>query len=349
MTAGAVVPNRSSRLPAFTSRPSADLAGRAVAIAADVPAVFDTTLAPHHKMIGRWVAVRETEAGRYTRPEARRRIEQVFGEAVAEILGPFELVELRVVALVGDSDLPPALIIVCDSIGQIDLGWIEKSNVLSDTLFGAVAPVGWRAAAYQAIGTTLGAALPMFGYHDLIEELAAYNWDGETDDAGARRALADHGFADDEIDETTLPSQIAARRPDWMTAKPAPLADMPRPLRAALKRLRDARAALARFGGVDNAWCFEREHLLTYLPEMEERCPLPPLTIVPFDQFARELDDVCRFGMEQGFYDIAGLCALTDPDTIDAWFASLKLGAELLLAAQALINLDPANPAQVKL
>ncbi len=71
---------------------------------------------------------------------------------------------------------------------------------------------------------------------------------------------------------------------------------------------------------------------------------MPPITLVPFEQFARELDDVGRFGMEQGFYDIAGFCQLIDVATVDAWFASLRVGAELLLAAQDLINLDPANP-----
>jgi len=344
MTAGAVVPNRSGRLPAFTSRPSADLAGRAVSIADDVPAVFDVTLAPHHKMIGRWVAARETEAAAYTRPEARRRIEQVFEEAVAEILAPFDLIDLRIVALVGDSDLPPALTIVCDTIGQVELGWIEKSNVLSDTLFGQVAPVGWRAAAYRAVCETLGAALPVFGYDHLVEEVAAYHWDGETNDEGARAALIDHGHTDEDIAEMTLPSQMDAKRPDWMTAKAAPLKDMPRPLRAALKRVREAFASLTGIGDAGNAWNYDREQLLSYLPEAAEWATIPPITLVPADQFARELDDIGRFGMELGFDDIAGICSLTDGDTVDAWFASLKAGAELLLATQALINLDPANP-----
>lgn len=344
MTAGTVVPNRSSRLPAFTSRPSADLAGRAVAIAADVPAVFDATLAAHHKMIGRWVAARETSAYRYTRQDARRRIEDVFSMAVAEILRPFNLVSLRVVALAGDSDVPPALTIVCDTIGQVELGWIEKSNVLMNTAFGAVAPVGWRAAAYQTICQTLGAALPVFGYEELFEEVSAYYWDGALDDEGARAALLDYGHGDDDIAEMTLPSQMAAKRPDWMTAKAAPLKHMPRALRAALKRVRDAHDALKAIGPAGNAWHCDREHLFTYLPEAEEWAHLPPITLVCADEFARELDDIGRFGMEMGFDDIAGLCSLTDADAIDAWFASLKVGAELLLATQALINLDPANP-----
>jgi len=67
------------------------------------------------------------------------------------------------------------------------------------------------------------------------------------------------------------------------------------------------------------------------------------MTLVPADHFARELDYVGDYGMQQGFMDIAGLCPLSDPGKVDDWFASLKLGAELLLAAQQLINLDPAN------
>jgi hypothetical protein len=68
------------------------------------------------------------------------------------------------------------------------------------------------------------------------------------------------------------------------------------------------------------------------------------MTLVPFEHFARELDDVGRHGMELGFMDIAGLCPLPEVDSIDAWLASLRLGADFLLAAQSLIQFDPANP-----
>jgi hypothetical protein len=70
---------------------------------------------------------------------------------------------------------------------------------------------------------------------------------------------------------------------------------------------------------------------------------LPPLTLVPVEQFAREVDDVGRHGMEYGFMDIAGFCPLPDSVPIDDWFASLRVGARFLLAAQDLIQLDPAN------
>ena len=347
--AGAVIPSRSSRRPALPSRPSADLAGLTVALSADVPAAFEAPLAPHHKLIGRWVAAREQTAGRYTRHGARQRIEQAFGAAVGEILQPFELADLRVVALIGGDDLPPALAIMCDSIGQLDMGWIEKSNVLSNTLFGQVAPVGWRAAAYQALCQTLNAVLPIFGYEDLFDEVSAYYWDGATDDDSARKTLIEyHGAEAEDLDEMTLPSEMNARRPDWMTAKPAPLAQMPAELRRAVKRLRDAHKALKAIGRDGSAWRFDFEHLCSYIPEAEDWSHLPSMTLVPFDQFARELDDVGRHGMEVGFMDVAGICQLPGTDSVDEWLASLKLGAELLLAAQDLINLYSPETEAVK-
>lgn len=335
---------RSNRPRGSASRPSADLAGRAVAIAPSVPAIFDAPLAPHHRLIGRWVAQHDAPADLCTRHETRRRIERVFADAVTAILQPFDLVDLRVMVLVGEAELPPALALICDSIGQLDLGWIEKSNVLSTTLFETIAPMAWRAAAYQALARALPAALPIMAYDDLIEELSAYWWDGETTDAEARKALIEyHGAEADDLTEMILPSDVAARRPDWMTATPAPLKHMPAHLRAALKRLRDAAEALRTLDRPRNAWRAGREHVDEYLPGLEDRSHLPPLTIVPFDHFANELDDVCRIGMETGFDDVVGLCPLTDIETIDAWFASLRLGADLLVAAQALINLDPTK------
>ena len=269
----------------------------------------------------------------------------MFDAAVRAILSPFALVDLQVVALVGEDALPPALAVICDSIGQLDLGWIEKSNLLQDTVFGNVAPVGWRAAAYRAIESTLGTALPIFGYADLFEEVSAYYWDGATDDDGARATLIDYfGHDPDDVSAMTLPSEMNARRPDWMTAKAAPMKDMPPALRHALARLRDTHAALKAVGTDGNAWRVERGNLSDYIPKFEDCSHLAPITIVPFDQFAQEIDDVARFGMEQGFDDIAGLCPLTDAGKVDAWFASLRIGTEFLLATQDLINLDPANP-----
>ena len=102
-----------------------------------------------------------------------------------DILRPVDMANLRVAVMIGEDGLDPAIVIICDSIGQIDLGWIEKSNVLSNTLFAPVAPVGWQAAAYKALCGALPAVLPIFGYEDFMEEMSAMYWDGETTDEGA--------------------------------------------------------------------------------------------------------------------------------------------------------------------
>jgi hypothetical protein len=213
-SAGPIHSNRCGRRPACASRPSGDLAGRSVALSIDVPVVFDTPLAPHHKIVGRWAATREAAAHRYTRHETRARIEQAFEAAVLDILKPFTLVDLRVAVLIGDDQLPPAVAVICDSIGQIDLGWIEADNVLSQTLFKHVAPLGWRAAAYKALCETLVTVLPVFGYEDLFEEVSAHYWDGATDDASARQCQIDwQGTDPDEIDEDPTGCCRRMRRP----------------------------------------------------------------------------------------------------------------------------------------
>ncbi|PZR01904.1 MAG: hypothetical protein DI536_37415 [Archangium gephyra] len=96
--------------------------------------------------------------------------------------------------------------------------------------------------------------------------------------------------------------------------------------------------------GEQSAWHFDHATICDYDSAYEDCATLPPLTLVPFEHFARELDDVARPGMELGFLDMAGICPLTDPDSIDRWFASLRFGVDLLLAAQALIQLYPTKP-----
>lgn len=296
-------------------------------------------------MLGAWAARQEEGRILYSRAEARKRIEQHFNDAVLAILRPVELADLRAVVLHGYDDNPPAIALICDSIGQIDMGWIEKSNVLSNTLFGLVAPVSWRASAYQALAECLPGVLPIFGFDDLMEELSGYYWDSETTDEGARQALTTYfGHAEEDIDETTLPSAVRARRPDWMLSENAcALRNLPKPLASRIRALRAARAALKDAAREWCAWCFDWYQVCEYLHPYEDASGLPSLTLVPFDHFARELDDVGRHGMENGFMDVAGLCLLTDADRIDAWFTSLKLGVDLLLAAQALIDFDPAK------
>ena len=334
--------NRSLRPRALPLRRSADLAGRTVALSADIPAGFDAPLAPHHKAIGRWLAEREPADQLVTRAEARRHIEQGFDRAVLEVLAGNTLADLRVVVLQGDGDhLPPAIAIICDSVGQIDLGWIEKTNVLRHTLSGNVAPVGWRAAAYRAL-VQLCLVLPMFDFQGLMDELSQYYWDGETDDEAARQALVAYHGADEE--DLILPSHVLAKRPDYMLAENvAPAKALPPILRRKLRRLTDAYNALKARPRDGDAWLFDWHETIEYLPEYEDASCLPPMTLVPFDEFNQELDEVARAGMEMGFLNVAGLCPLTEPTIVARWFTSLRLGAELLAAAQDLIDFDPSD------
>ena len=154
--------SRSSPPQVFPCRPWADLAGCSVALSRDIPTIFDAPLAPHHKLIGRWVVSRENSAPSYTRVAARRHIERTFDAAVLEVLAPLELVNLRVAVLHSEENGPSAIAIICESMGQLDLGWIETSD----------APIAWRAAAYKALEHTLGRTLPVFGYQDLFDEIA---------------------------------------------------------------------------------------------------------------------------------------------------------------------------------
>lgn len=297
--------------------------------------MFDAPLALHHRLIGRWAASREGSSKPYTRPEARRHIERVFNAAVIEILSPIDLVEFKIAVLLSEEAGPPAILVICESMGQLDLGWIETGD----------APIPWRAAAYAALEQTLGRALPIFGYDYLFDEIAMYYWEGETDDEAARRCLIEyHGADPEDLDEQTLPSTMNARRPEWMIrANAAQPALLPTGLGRALEKLRKAHRALKRLRPEHDAWHVDMELIYEYLPGVEECSSLPPLTLVPFEQFARELDDVARHGMEMGFMDVAGICLLSDRARIDDWFASLRLGAQFLLAAQDLIRLDPAK------
>lgn len=328
-------PGRSRRRRACASHPSADLAGRVVALSGDIPVLFDAPLASHHKLMGRWAASRETTAKRYTRDQARQHIERVFNTAVLDILGSIELAELRVVVLQGEEGRPPAITVICDSMGQLDLGWIEESD----------APIAWRAAAYKALEDMLGRVLPVFGYRDLFDEISMYYWDGATDDETARQWMVEYQGADpDDTEEQTLPSTMEARRPEWMiAANAAPSARLPKGLRQKLHELRKAHGALGRVLPERSAWHFDFEVAYDYVPGIDECSRLPPLTLVPVEQFAREVDDVGRHGMEYGFMDMAGFCPLSAPARIDDWLLSLAAGARFLLAAQQLIQLDPAK------
>lgn len=313
-----------------------------MALSIDVPAAFDAPLASHHRIMGRWVAGRTDAKQVYSRGDARALIERTFNDAVIDILAPFKLAELRVVALLGDDNRPPALAFVCDTIGQLELGWIEKSNALRDTALGPVAPLGWRAAAYKALEDTINRALPVFGFEDMMEDLSSY-WDGETTDEGVINVMtAWHGHELEDIDPDTLPSAIRNRRPDFMLGANAdPMKHMPKGLCARLRKLRATHKALCDLAPEGNAWRCGTEHFRNYLPEYDDRSVMPPMTIVPVDEFATEVDTVGHTGMEYGFHDIVGLCELSSASTVDAWFASLKVGVDYLLAAQDLIETNP--------
>jgi len=329
----ASVRSRSIPPEGFTSPRSVDLAGRAVAIAPAVPPAFDQPLARHHKLVGHWVASREPSSELVTRAQARRRIAEVFEAEVAGILAPITFVELRVVVLEGGDLDAPAIAIVCDSMGQLDLGWIETSE----------APAGWRAAAYSALEQMLGRALPIFTYHDLFEEFSMCYWEGSTDDDDARHYLVAHcGLGPAELEEATMPSEMNARRPDWMLRDNAlDKADLPPALDEALCTMEEAYDALGKAQEDRNAWHFDTETLWDYLPGLDECASLPPLTLVPVDIFRAEVDDVGQRGMEMGFMDVAGLVPLPDPARVTDWFATLRAGAQFLHAAQTLIQLNP--------
>ena len=314
---------------------SADIAGRAVAISPDVPLGFDQPLAAHHRIIGGWVAASDHPPRRYTSWEARRRIEREFDAAVLSVLRPLTFANFRVVVLAGDEVGSPAIAVICDSIGQLDLGWIEESD----------APVAWRAAAYSALEAMLGTALPIFGYQDLFDEFSLYYWEGETDDEAARQCMIDHHGADPaDLDGLMLPAEMNARRPAWMiSASSASNTTLPAGLRRPLKALRATHSRLRRLPDDRNAWRFDFDLIHEYVPHFDECSTLPPMTLVPVDIFGREIDDVARHGMEYGFMDVAGICAVDRPGLVDDWFSSFRAGAEFLLAAQNLIQLDPST------
>ena len=347
---GGIRLNRSPRRPASPLRRSADqaggqLAGRAMALSPEVAASFDAPLAPHHRIIGRWLGERDGASAPITRVEARALIERAFAEAVSDILSGNSLVDLSVIVLSGnDADQPPAIAIICDTVGQVALGWIEKTNALRHTMSGSVAPKTWRAAAYRALDK-LRIALPMFDFDDMIEEFSMYYWDGETTDAGARRSLAMlHAVEEDELEDMILPSMVFAKRPDFMLKENARnLITLPKALRSKIERLDYAAKALSDFGRQNNAWAYDTNEVHEYLPDYEDWALLPPMTLVPFDIFSQEIDEIGRHGMEMGFFDLSGLCPLGGADTIDHWFTSLRLGAEVILAAQDLIDFDPAQ------
>lgn len=328
--------SRFSRPPACVFRPSADLAGRPVSLSRDIPVNFDRPLAPHHKLVGRWIASRTVSAPEYSRPQARWHIERAFETAVLEILEPIDLVDLRVMVLQREEGGPPAIAVICDSLGQLDLGWIEDSD----------APIPWRTVAYKLLERTLGSILPVFDYEDLFDHFSMYYWEGATDDEEALRCLIEyHGVTPDDLESYTLPSAMNARRPGWMIGENAGRSTcLPDGLRTRMAMLRNAHRAFLRLSSDEDAWHFDEESVGGYIPEFEDHSMVLPLTLVPLEQFRRDIDEMAQHGMEYGFMDVIGLCPLPGADRIDDWLASLRLGAQFLIAVQELLHFDPTNP-----
>ncbi len=101
----------------------------------DIPVISDRSLVAHHKLVGSWVVSKEGRQ-RLTRPEARRRIEQVFTAKVLDILRSCTIADLRVV-LNGESCGARRSPSDRDSVGQLDLRWIEDTP--ADPPWGAAA------------------------------------------------------------------------------------------------------------------------------------------------------------------------------------------------------------------
>jgi hypothetical protein len=134
------------------------------------------------------------------------------------------------------------------------------------------------------------------------------------------------------------------RRPEWMLAENAsPLKHLPDELADAIRRVRKAADAVRSLDSPGSAWNYDSDLCHNYVFAYEESSHTPPLTLVPFDHFQRELDYVCEHAMQTSFHDTAGICPLINPGLIDDWFASLRAGVDMLIAAQALIDLFPSK------
>src|SRR3546814_13402466 len=87
---------------------------------------------------------------------------------------------------------------------------------------------------------------------------------------------SDLGADAEELDELTLPSEMNARRPDWMIKEnAAPSARLPVGLRRSLARFRAAHNALETIRPERNAWDFDLQVAYDYIPGIEECSSLP--------------------------------------------------------------------------
>lgn len=332
---------RSRPLKALPSPRSDNLVGGIVRFSPDIPVSFGETLTSNHLTVGRWVAAHglASEAA-ISREEARRLIENTLTAKIHEIIRGLEILGLHVAVLSceespDDVDQPPAILISHNSHGDIFFKWIEDEAI----------PVGWRAAAYHAIATTLPRIVPLLALGDMMEELSMWYWDGEIDDEGAKLALIhNHGADEDELDGYVLPSQVEAKVPGWMKSELAARSRcLPPALRRSIIGLKQAARKARGHTGEGGAWSYDRDQLLEYAPWLEDASCVPPVTIVPSNIFEQELDDVYRFGMENGSDDTCGIMAISSAAEVDTWLTSFAAGVAVLKAAEALISLDPSS------
>lgn len=318
---------------------SAKLAGGRVTLSPAVPTRFDAALNKHHIAIGRWVLEHRTQSSALTHDAARSLIEITFVDEVKRILAPIELADLHVMVLLNsyDDKAPPALIISNKSQGQIDLGWIETDED---------APIAWHRRAYQALVRAIQPIIPAITYDDMFEHLSHLYWDGETDDEAARESLRTYqDYDESDLAGMTMPSQLDAKRPEWMLDRSDHIPDqIHSELEAILADITAASEGLEKARKRADAFQFtDMEDLCAYAPWYKESLGLPSMTVVPFEIFASEIDDVARHGMESGFLDVSGIYHLDrdDPADIDNWFTTLRAGVAVIEAVQRLTAWTP--------
>lgn len=302
-----------------------------------IPTRFGNPVGKHHVIIGNWAKEMLASAGPVSESGFKHLIEATFAKVVGDILAPIKLCDLHVMVLLhSEEDEKPAIIIANKSQGQVDLGWIETAEN---------APMEWRCAAYRALVSNIHPIIPMITFDDMFEHLSMLYWDGSTEDHEAREALIhDHGHDEEDLEGMTMPSDVKAKAPAWMDdyAGEAPA----RPFHPELAKLfRDLRKARRRFDKAQakaNPFAFDFDDLCSYAPWYEESYCLPPMTVVPFDIFAEEIDDCARGGMEQGFLDVCGLY-LIDPASpqIDKWLETLRASVAVIDCIQRLTAWEP--------
>ena len=316
------------------SLPSVRIAGGAIRLSPDVPTRFGNPVGQHHVTIGKWARDRLVSAGPITENGFKHLVEQTFADAVGEILAPVELCDLHTMVLLNsENDKQAALVLANKSQGQIDLGWIETDED---------APLEWRCAAYSALVTNLQPIIPSISFDDMFEHLSMLYWDGETQDGPAREVLENfYGHDEEELEGMAMPSQVIAKIPAWMKdyAGDTPARPLHPQLAKILSDLKKASARLKRAQKKADPFEFsDMEDLCSFAPWYEESYSLPPTTVVPFEIFAAEIDDVARGGMEQGFLDAIGIYHLDPaaPELVGRWLETLRAGVAVIEIIQRL-------------